>query len=106
MTSYFVTGATGFIGKYLVERLLAREGTIHLLVREGSRARLEELISSWGADPGRIVAVTGDLTAPMLGVSDEDAAALEDVDHFFHLAAGYDMSADDGTNRRAGGGGA
>jgi len=98
---YFVTGATGFIGRHLVERLLDREGTIYLLVREGSRARLEELITSWGADPGRIVAVTGDLTAPMLGVSDEDAAALEDVDHFFHLAAVYDMSADDETNRRA-----
>jgi thioester reductase-like protein len=98
---YFVTGATGFIGRHLVERLLEREGAIHVLVREGSRARLEELISRWGAPPGRIVPVTGDLTAPMLGISDEDAATLEDVDHFFHLAAVYDMSADDETNRRA-----
>ena len=66
---YFVTGATGFIGRHLVERLLEREGTIYVLVREGSRARLEELISRWNAPPERIVAVTGDLTAPMLGVS-------------------------------------
>jgi short-subunit dehydrogenase/thioester reductase-like protein len=72
-----------------------------VLVREGSRARLEELISRWGAPPDRIIPVTGDLTAPMLGVSDEDAARLEDVDHFFHLAAVYDMSADDETNRRS-----
>jgi NAD(P)-dependent dehydrogenase (short-subunit alcohol dehydrogenase family) len=98
---YFVTGATGFIGRHLVERLLEREGTIHVLVREGSRARLEELISSWGAPPERILPVIGDLTAPMLGISDEDAATLEDVDHFFHLAAVYDMSAGDETNRRA-----
>ena len=35
--SYFVTGATGFIGRYLVEELLRkREGDIHVLVREGS----------------------------------------------------------------------
>jgi short-subunit dehydrogenase len=101
MTSYFVTGATGFIGKYLVERLLAREGTIHVLVREGSRARLEELISRWGAEEGRIVPVIGDLTAPELGISDDDRKKLKGVDHFFHLAAVYDMEADEETNRKA-----
>jgi nucleoside-diphosphate-sugar epimerase len=36
---YFVTGATGFIGRHLVERLLEREGTIYVLVREGTRRR-------------------------------------------------------------------
>ena len=65
---YFVTGATGFIGRHLVSELLEREGTIYVLVREGSRARLEELLSSWDAAPGRIVPVIGDLTAPGLGV--------------------------------------
>ena len=35
--SYFVTGATGFIGRHLVEKLLERDGDIHVLVREGSR---------------------------------------------------------------------
>ena len=98
---YFVTGATGFIGRHLVERLLKREGTIYVMVREGSRAKLEELIVAWGAPPGRIVPVVGDLTAPLLGVSDEDQKALAGVDHFFHLAAVYDMSADEETNRRA-----
>ena len=98
---YFVTGATGFIGRHLVERLLEREGTIYVLVREGSRARLEELMSRWGAEPGRIVPVIGDLTAPELGVSDADREQLAGVDHFFHLAAIYDMSADEESNRRA-----
>ena len=60
--SYFVTGATGFIGRNLVEQLLQREGTIYVLVREGSRGRLEELRSRWGADEGRIVPVVGDLS--------------------------------------------
>ena len=50
---YFVTGATGFIGRHLVERLLAREGTVHALVRPASRERLEELIAGWGAE-GRV----------------------------------------------------
>ena len=47
--AYFVTGATGFIGRHLVERLLDREGDIHVLVREGSMDRLEELEERWGA---------------------------------------------------------
>jgi NAD(P)-dependent dehydrogenase (short-subunit alcohol dehydrogenase family) len=98
---YFVTGATGFIGRHLVERLLARDGTIYVLVREGSRARLEELMSRWGAAEGRIVPVIGDLTAPELGISDDDRQVLTGVDHFFHLAAIYDMSADEESNRRA-----
>jgi hypothetical protein len=55
-SSYFVTGATGFIGRHLVERLLEREGTINLLVREGSRARLEELLSRWEAEDGHALA--------------------------------------------------
>ena len=33
--SYFVTGGTGFIGRFLIDRLLEREGTIHVLVRRG-----------------------------------------------------------------------
>ena len=55
--SYFVTGATGFIGRNLVEQLLEREGTIYVLVREGSRGRLEELKYRWGAPEDRIVPV-------------------------------------------------
>ncbi len=93
--SYFLTGATGFIGRNLVERLLKREGTIYALVRAGSRGRLEELRTSWGADGARIVPVAGDLAQPGLGVSEEDLTAMRgEIDHFFHLAAIYDLTAD------------
>jgi NAD(P)-dependent dehydrogenase (short-subunit alcohol dehydrogenase family) len=93
--SYFVTGATGFIGRNLVELLLEREGTIYVLVREGSKGRLAELRNRWGVDPDRVVGIVGDLSQPGLGISDSDVEQLRgEIDHLFHLAAIYDMTAD------------
>src|SRR3954452_219507 len=86
--NYFVTGATGFIGRHLVEELLKREGTIYALVREGFRGRLEELGEKLGAGD-RLVPVVGDLSKEGLGIEGFD----EKIDHFFHLAAIYDMAA-------------
>src|SRR5687768_1136107 len=92
---YFVTGATGFIGRNLVELLLKREGTIYVLVREGSKGRLEELRSRWGVDEDRVVGIVGVRSPARPGVSDEDLRRLTgEVDHLFHLAAIYDMKAD------------
>jgi NAD(P)-dependent dehydrogenase (short-subunit alcohol dehydrogenase family) len=98
--TYFVTGATGFIGRHLVQRLLERDGRIYVLVREGSTAKLDGLIAAWDAGD-RIVKVQGDLEAPGLGVSEEQISELKGtVDHFFHLAAMYDMTAEDERNER------
>ncbi len=98
--SYFVTGATGFIGRHLVERLLEREGDIHVLVREGSQEKLEAMREGWGAGADRVKPVVGDLSEPLLGVSEEDRKTLAGVEHFFHLAAIYDMAADDEEQNR------
>jgi NAD(P)-dependent dehydrogenase (short-subunit alcohol dehydrogenase family) len=92
--SYFVTGATGFIGRNLVELLLRREGTVYVLVREGSKGRLEELRRRWGVDEDRVVAIVGDALQPRLGVSAADLERVRgEIDHLFHLAAIYDMTA-------------
>ena len=101
--SYFVTGATGFIGRNLVELLLEREGTIYVLVREGSKGRLEELRNRWGVDEERVV---GDRRRPLRaagsGSRTRTSRALEgEVDHLFHLAAIYDMTADAESQRVA-----
>jgi uncharacterized protein YbjT (DUF2867 family) len=66
--NYFVTGATGFIGRHLVADLLKRDGTVYVLVREGSRGKLDALGGRLGAPEGGIVPVAGDLSRPGLGV--------------------------------------
>jgi NAD(P)-dependent dehydrogenase (short-subunit alcohol dehydrogenase family) len=101
MTAYFVTGATGFIGRRLTERLLEREGSIYALVRPQSLSKLTDMITQLEAE-GRIIPVEGDLSAPSLGLPASDVEKLNsEVTDFFHLAAIYDMTADEERNRIA-----
>jgi len=103
--SYFITGATGFIGRRLLEQLVARDGDIYALVREQSAGKLTEIADRLDA-ADRIHPVHGDLTAPRLGLSDAQVAELDGrIDHFFHLAAIYDLTADARTNTRVNVGG-
>ncbi len=92
---YFVTGATGFIGKRLVKTLVARKGSvIYALVRDRNPKRLDALRTYWGGGKEQIVFVPGDLTQPDLGISPTDLRKLDGkVKHFFHLAAVYDLQA-------------
>jgi NAD(P)-dependent dehydrogenase (short-subunit alcohol dehydrogenase family) len=100
--TYFVTGATGFIGRHLVQELLRhRQGEVVVLVREGSRERLAELVDRWDGGE-RVTAVVGDLAQERLGL---DPAWVQErrgtIEHLFHLGAVYDMTADDEANERA-----
>ncbi len=95
--NYFVTGGTGFIGKYLIIELLERKGvgTIYVLVRSGSKKKFNVLKASLGDAGAKLVAVTGDITRPFCGVSPAQRKKLAgEVKHFFHLAAIYDLAAD------------
>jgi thioester reductase-like protein len=102
--AYFVTGATGFIGRFLVAELLQRAdgGTIYALCRATSLDKLDDLADRLGAEEGRIVPVIGDLSKPRLGVDAEEVERLTGrIDHFFHLAAIYDLTADADSQRIA-----
>ena len=105
---FFVTGATGFLGTALVERILRclPEAEITVLIRPGRRAdasarlarevikndcfdRLRrELGEGFTAEVGRRVrAVAGDVGQDDLGLDDEGRAALAAADVVVHSAA-------------------
>ncbi|KAG8197558.1 hypothetical protein JTE90_007293 [Oedothorax gibbosus] len=102
--SVFITGATGFIGKVLVEKLLRScpgIKNIYILMREKRgkepRQRLEELLNCKVFDlvkkdhpecVQKVVGVTGDLSLPQLGVTGTDLETMsQSVSIVFHSAA-------------------
>lgn len=89
VTSCFVTGGTGFLGRFVIAELLERGATVHALVRPASADRLRAIADRLGAGE-RLLPVTGSLEEP--GLVAEPFAAP--VDHLLHLAAIYDMDAD------------
>ncbi|XP_053622005.1 putative fatty acyl-CoA reductase CG5065 [Plodia interpunctella] len=101
--SIFITGATGFMGKVLIERILATcpdVDRLYLLVRHkkdvSPEKRLQQLIDSPVFDPVRatdpaqldkLSMLAGDITKPDLGMSQESLLRLHDVSVVFHSAA-------------------
>lgn len=100
--NYFVTGATGFIGRFVVERLLRREDAeVHALVRETSRDKFEALKAELPEDAqARLHPVWGDISEPGLTAAAMRNPLIGNIDHVFHLAAVYDMNMDDETADR------
>jgi NAD(P)-dependent dehydrogenase (short-subunit alcohol dehydrogenase family) len=93
--NYFITGASGFIGRRLVEKLLQRpDATVYYLILERELPMVETLRQRWGSGADRAIPIAGDLTQPQLGVAEADLARLADnIQHLFHLAAIYDLKA-------------
>ena len=90
----FVTGGTGFIGRFLVGKLLGRGQTVHVLVRPASDDRFEQLRARYPDAGDRLRPVSGDLAQPRLGLDDAAVQSLKGkVANFFHVAAIYDVGA-------------
>ena len=93
--AYFVTGATGFIGRFLVEICWSAASPSTCWCARDRSKKLEALRDEWGADDK---ARHRDHRRPRaeanLGVADADLKKLKGkIDHFFHLAAIYDLKA-------------
>lgn len=99
--NYLLTGATGFIGRFLVERLLARpEAHVHVVVRPGSLERFEGLRGRVGDAATRLHPVIGDIGHEQVIEAVDLKRLSGTIHHVFHLAALYDMNMDDETADR------
>ncbi|MBL8149163.1 MAG: SDR family oxidoreductase, partial [Blastocatellia bacterium] len=92
-----ITGATGFIGRRFVKKLLEQKNfELHLLVRRSSFWKVEKLISDLTADfpnaAERIKPVEGDILIDGLVKNDKEKDALQKkVQDIYHLAAIYEL---------------
>ena len=92
--AYFITGGTGFLGRFFIDKLKEREGDIYVLTRAGSRDKFEALQQRLGDQGDRLIPVEGDLRQPKLGLDDATIGDLKgQIKHFCHFAAIYDLSA-------------
>ncbi|MBL1110394.1 amino acid adenylation domain-containing protein [Streptomyces sp. 5-8] len=92
----FVTGATGFVGAYLLHELLASEVVAYCLVRaDDARQAMERLVAGldgyglWKQEFAPLLnPVVGDLTRPLFGLDEESFDELADqVDAICHSGA-------------------
>ncbi|MDQ3768803.1 MAG: SDR family oxidoreductase [Actinomycetota bacterium] len=94
MGTALLTGFPGFIGTRLVARLLADDPDLRVaaLVEERMAPRAREVAVGL-EQPDRLEVLTGDITAPRLGLTpaDHDRLAAQ-ATQVHHLAAVYDLS--------------
>ncbi|MEV6596451.1 amino acid adenylation domain-containing protein [Actinoplanes sp. NPDC051346] len=92
----FVTGATGFVGAYLLHELLAAEVVAYCLVRaDDARQAMDRLVGAldgyglWKQEFAPLLnPVVGDLTKPLFGLDEEGFDELADqVDAICHSGA-------------------
>ncbi|MFJ1800255.1 thioester reductase domain-containing protein [Streptomyces sp. NPDC088180] len=96
VSEVLLTGATGFLGSFLLKDLLAHGLTVHCLVRaadaEAGLARLRKTLGSYEVldqvDLSRVRVVTGDVTRPRLGMEEDVYAELAArIGAVYHSAA-------------------
>ncbi|MEL6468401.1 MAG: thioester reductase domain-containing protein [Cyanobacteria bacterium J06623_4] len=94
----FLTGATGFLGAFLLYELLQQtQTTVYCLVREHSSSKsglskLRDCLSNYklwdDSFESRLITITGDLSRPHLGLSEQDFPSLsEQIDAIYHNGA-------------------
>ncbi len=97
---YLVTGASGFLGMFLVGELLKRhrDSVVLAVTCDSSIDKMRRAFAQrYGAgEAARVLPLPGDVSNPQLGLDKDLVHALLEgkvLHHFFHLAASYDMAA-------------
>jgi len=102
MSRCLLTGATGFLGKYLVERLIHNGHDITLLIRNPEQLEKKQIIDSFRdqADMAKkhgcnasITVWNGDIERVNFALNSD--CSFSGFDHIYHLAAVYDLAADE-----------
>jgi thioester reductase-like protein len=96
-TAIFLTGATGFLGAFLLQELLLKtQANVYCLVRstdaESGKKRIQHNLESYGIlnddFAERVIPVLGDLSQPLLGLSSQDFQKMSSIiDVIYHNAA-------------------
>ena len=94
-----LTGATGFLGAYILSDLLSRSPPNHVYAHVRAKSQPEAvsrlrttctaygLWQDWWLSEGVLEVVTGDLTQPSLGMSEADLKKISDADLIIHNGA-------------------
>jgi len=91
-----ITGATGFIGKRLLKKLVDAGDNIYLLVRKSKTRKLKEILKKFPEKNRKnIHHVFGDITyEKLLENKKEHEKLLNEITDIYHLAAVYDLGVD------------
>lgn len=89
MATVLVTGASGFIGRFLVLELLKKGDSVVVMLRKPQQQLmdLQHWLQSYGVDAGKLSVVYGDLEQAGAGISAADWQQLQPVTVIYHAAA-------------------
>jgi dihydroflavonol-4-reductase len=92
MNTVLVTGASGFIGRFLILSLLKKGDTVFALLRkpENQLPELREWLKKYGVtQSSRLLPIYGDLSQPDLAIGEEDWRAMQSVQIIYNCGGLY-----------------